>query len=222
MTDYQSKIFFSGHYVVVAEKIKNLINEQSEWLSEQTIKSARAVGDSIESIIAEHFDFIIEPEYCKSYSNDFARRAMADLAFEDHEEKFYVVDVKTHRLSTKFNMPNLTSVERLSRFYESDKNYFVLLMIAYDTDGTKITVNDVTFAPVEYLDWGCLTVGALGWGQIQIVNSNRIILNQGYNRAKWMLELCDVMLSFYPKEIAKIDTRIMHFEKIKQFWKAKV
>ncbi len=53
---------------------------------------------------------------------------MADLAFEDLDGYYYVVDVKTHRLSTKFNMPNLTSVERLARFYEDDKNYFVVLM----------------------------------------------------------------------------------------------
>ena len=53
---------------------------------------------------------------------------MADLAFEDLDGYYYIVDVKTHRLSTKFNMPNLTSVERLARFYEDDKNYFVVLM----------------------------------------------------------------------------------------------
>lgn len=39
---------------------------------------------------------------------------MADLAFTDKEGIYSVVDVKTHREDTRFNMPNLTSVERLA------------------------------------------------------------------------------------------------------------
>lgn len=70
--------------------------------------------------------------------------------------------------------------------------------------------------PIEFLDWGCLTVGALGWGQIQIANSNRIDVRPHYSRKRWMLELCDVMLEFYPKEVGKIQTRIEYFERVKE------
>lgn len=216
-----SEIFSSMHYKYVEEKICEMINSQENWLSEQVVKSTRAVGDSIESIISDNFENLLGEKYCKSYSSEFARRAMADLVFEDHKDYYHVIDVKTHRLDTKFNMPNLTSVERLSRFYEDDKNYFVLLMVSYDVNDLKIVVRDVKFVPIEYLDWSCLTIGALGWGQIQIANSNNVILNQNPNRAKWMIELCDTLLLFYPKEISKIDTKIEHFQKIKGFWLAR-
>ena len=99
---------------------------------------------------------------------------MADMAFEDPDGAYYVVDVKTHRLSTAFNMPNLTSVERLARFYEDDGNYFVVLMVTYEIEGLRAVVEQVTFVPIEFLDWGCLTIGALGWGQIQIANSRNV------------------------------------------------
>lgn len=59
---------------------------------------------------------------------------MADLGFEDAEGFYYIVDVKTHRLSTEFNMPNLTSVDRLARFHEDDANYSVVLMVPYDIE----------------------------------------------------------------------------------------
>ena len=36
-----------------------------------------------------------------------------------------------------------------------------------------------------------------------------------------MLELCDVMLEFYPKEIGKIQTRINYFERLKHRWEQK-
>lgn len=147
---------------------------------------------------------------------------MADLAFTDKNDLYYVVDVKTHRLETKFNMPNLTSVERLSRFYEDDKNHFIVLMVAYNIlSGTRIKVERVSFVPIDFLSWDCLTIGALGWGQIQIANANQIIVNPGYSRKKWMLELCDVLFEFYPREVEKVKSRIEYFKKVKSRWKEK-
>ena len=61
----------------------------------------------------------------------------------------------------------------------------------------------------------------LGWGQIHIANSNYISVRPHYSRRAWMLELCDVMLEFYPKEIGKIEARIEHFQEVKQRWLAK-
>ena len=218
----KSTLFDSDRYLAVQNKVKDFLNEQQEFLSGSTARSPRAVGDAIQEILSEHFPAIVGSDVCAKYSSDFARRAMADLAFEDQAGLYYVVDVKTHRLSTKFNMPNLTSVERLTRFYEDDKNYFVLLMIDYEIDGLRAVIENVTFAPIEFLGWDCLTIGALGWGQIQIANSNRVSLNPRYSRRKWIIELCDTLLEFYPKEIAKIDKRMAHFQKIRDQWEQRV
>ena len=146
---------------------------------------------------------------------------MADLAFYDADGLYYIVDVKTHRLDTKFNMPNLTSVERLARFYEDDKNYFVILTIAYNLEGVRVTVSKVHFVPIEFLSWECLTIGALGWGQIQIANSNKIVITPSNNRKAWMIDLCDTLLEFYPSEIGKIGERIEYFKKVKGRWENK-
>ncbi|MFH1095993.1 MAG: hypothetical protein V1749_00600 [Candidatus Desantisbacteria bacterium] len=118
-------------------------------------------------------------------------------------------------------MPNLTSVERLARFYEEDVNYFIVLNVAYNIDETKIKVEKVNFIPIEFLSWECLTIGALGWGQIQIANSNNIIVDSCYSRKKWMLEFCDIMLEFYPKEVVKISERTERFRQIKSLWAKK-
>ena len=218
----KSTFFDSDRYLGVQNQVKDFLNQQEEFLSGSTAQSTRAVGDAIQEILSEHFPAIVGSDVCAKYSSDFARRAMADLAFEDAAGRYYVVDVKTHRLSTKFNMPNLTSVERLTRFYEDDKNYFVLLMIDYDIDGLRAVIENVTFVPIEFLGWDCLTIGALGWGQIQIANSNRVSVNPRYSRRKWVIELCDTLLDFYPKEIAKIDKRIAHFQKIRAEWENRV
>lgn len=217
----KSKLFSTDRYASVQNKIKDFLNAQEQFLSDSTAKSTRAVGDAIQDILSENFQSILGSELCAEYSSQFSRPAMADLAFEDSDELYYFVDVKAHRLSTKFNMPNLTSVERLSRFYEDDKNHFVVLMVAYDIHEVCAVVEHVNFVPIEFLGWDCLTIGALGWGQIQIANSNNITINPQYSRKAWMLEFCDTMLEFYPKEIAKIDKRIERFRKVRDEWETR-
>jgi hypothetical protein len=216
----KSTFFYDRHYEAVAEKIKQYIDAAPEFMSTQTARSPRAVGDAIEGLIADKFDTFLG-NWCKEYSSSFARRAMADVAFKDKEDFYCVVDVKTHREDTKFNMPNLTSVERISRFYEDDKNIFSMIMVKYAISGSRVNVTDVVFVPIEFLDWECLTVGALGWGQIQIANSNHISFRHGYSRKKWMISLCEVMLDFYPREILKSRQRIERFQHVKSYWEQK-
>jgi hypothetical protein len=216
----RSRIFYTELRLQIENATREFLNTQKEFLSASTINSPRAVGDALQTLLEENFDTLLG-EARAEYSASFARRAMADLAFRDADGFYCIVNVKTHRTDTKFNMPNLTSVERLARFYEDDANYFTLLLVSYHVENARIVVTDVKFAPIEFLSWDCSTIGALGWGQIQIANSNYVKINERYSRKRWMLELCDVLLQFYPKEIAKIGLRIEHFEKVKEFWKNK-
>jgi hypothetical protein len=216
----KSKIFYSKRYQTIAQNIKTFINKQKDFLSERTADSPRAVGDAVQSLLEDNLQSILGADI-KDYAPEFARRAMADIAFKDQDDFYYIIDIKTHNMNTSFNMPNLTSVERLARFYQDDKNYFVVLLIAYRVKGTRIEVERVDFVPLEFFSWDCLTIGALGWGQIQIANSNIVKILPHYSRRKWMLELCDTLFEFYPREISKIDSRIKYFKKVKAFWRKK-
>lgn len=215
-----STIFYTDLHKKVEEKIRTLINAEADFLSTRSAVSPRATGDVIQEIVAEHFKELLGAA-CKEYSSVFARRAMADLAFKDEDGRYYIVDVKTHRAEVGFHMPNLTSVERLARFYEDDSNYFCILQVSYTIAGTKVNVGNVHFVPIEFLSWDCLTIGALGWGQIQIVNANHVEIREKYLRKTWMLELCDNLLEFYPREITKIGKRVAYFENLRRFWEKK-
>ncbi len=216
----KSKIFYTDAYKKLEKKIEDFLNEQTDFLSPRTINSPRAVGDAIENILVESFGKILG-DLSKKYSSQFARRAMADMAFIDKDDFYYVIDVKTHRLDTKFNMPNLTSVERLSRFYEDDKHYFCVLKVNYKIKNLKVIIDKVIFAPLEFLSWDCLTLGALGWGQIQIANANTVTVLPKNKRKDWMIEMCDNLLDFYPKEVLKVNERINYFKKVKKYWRNK-
>jgi len=217
----KSEIFYTKSHKKIESKIKSFLNEYPDFLSGDTVSSPRATGDAVQHILEENFQDILG-RFSKEYSGKFARRAMADLAFTDPKDIYYIVDVKTHRLETRFNMPNITSVERLARFYEDDTNYYVMLMLDYNViSDARIHVKKVHFVPIEFLSWSCLTIGALGWGQIQIANANNIVVTHGYSRKKWMLELCNVLFEFYPREIEKAKDRIDYFKKVKKRWEKK-
>ena len=214
-------IFADERYVDIEKKVKDLIQKEKTFLSKSTVNSMRAIGDAIQSIIGANFKSIVA-DYCRKYSSDFARRAMADLAFEDTDDNYYLIDVKTHNVETKFNMPNLTSAHRLARLYYNEehieKDYFTLLIVRYKTEDLDINVLGVDLVPIENLDWSCLTIGALGWGQIQIANSRNIQINRKLARKRWMLQLCNELDEFYPREIAKIKERSKFFVQMKAFW----
>ena len=115
---------------------------------------------------------------------------------------------RTHRVDTAFNMPNLTSVKRLIDLYEASDVFFMVLLIRYQVEDSNILVASVDFAPIEWIEWGCLTIGALGWGQVQIADSENVVVNPRQSRQQWMTQLCDALLRFYPGEVAKIQARI--------------
>jgi hypothetical protein len=204
----------------IQANVLSLLNSGGDALGLTLRSSPRSVGDSIQDYLAQNLQNILPNDLLDEYASEFSRRAMADVAFKDRDENYYVVDIKTHCLSTKFNMPNLVSVERLSRFYEEPSNHFSIMYVAYELTENGWVFSDCKFVPIEYLDWTCLTIGALGWGQIQIANANVInIVPQ--SRRHWMLNLCDVLMEFYPREIAKIGNRLTHFEAIRERWLAR-
>lgn len=216
-----SPLFNSITLELVQKNLLDLLNSCHDFENERILNSPRAVGDTVQEILGERMSECFPEATIKDFSDSFARRAMADVAFLDCQDNYFIVDIKTHNRNTDFNMPNLTSVERLSRFYEDDKNFFVILLAEYKTFGDKIEFDTVRFIPIEHLQWDCLTIGALGWGQIQIANARIVNIDCNQSRKNWMLQLCDIMDIFYPKEIAKVEKRISYFAKVRAFWKNK-
>ena len=91
-------------------------------------------------------------------------------------------------------------------------------MIRYRVDDSQIRVASVHFTPIEWIEWDCLAIGALGWGQIQIADSARVVVNRHLSRQPWETQLCDALLRFYPTEINKIRGRIEFVELARQRW----
>lgn len=217
----KSIIFEEKHLKLFQNNVLNYLKSCSDFEDKRLVNSPRAVGDVVQEVIGENLNSFFADGLVNNCNNSFARRAMADMAFFDTENNYFVVDIKTHNKSTSFNMPNLISVDRLARFYEEDNNYFVILLVEYHVENSRISFDSVRLFPIENLAWSCLTIGALGWGQIQIANANIVNVDFNLTRKKWMLSLCDTLDLFYPKEIEKINKRIDRFKKVREFWENK-
>jgi hypothetical protein len=216
----RSAIFHTPRRTEIEGAIVGLLNEQPEFLSARTANSTRATGDAIQAILSERLRSLLG-DLCVDYIAEFERRALGDLAFHDADGLYYSVDVKTHRLDASFHMPNLTSVKRLAEFYNDDSNYFIILLIEYDIRGTTLEASAAHFVPIEFLAWNCLTLGALGWGQLQLASNRSIEIDVRASRRDWMLELCEHLARFYPQEIGKIQQRVRYFERIQASWRAR-
>lgn len=205
---------------LIADKIKVYLNQNSRHiLAGEALNSPRSVGDALQNVIAEGAMPSVLEEI--AVNNDFSRRSMEDLAFSA-DGKYYAIDVKTHNILTDFNMPNLISVKRLANFYmKDDNNYFCILIVSYKIENGELVYTECHFKPIEKFDWKCLTLGALGWGQIQIANANNLLFTD-ISRKEWMLNLCERVEAFYNEEIGKIGERISWFSQIKAHWENKV
>lgn len=207
----------------LSNKILEILNRDAQTIvSVNSMSSPRSIGDAVQEFLAQRGLAEALAEIGISHiDSDFSRRSMEDIAFEDDSGNYYAVDVKTHNLSTQFNMPNLISVRRLANFYRNDSNTFCILIVSYEVVDNKLEYRECNFKPIEAFSWDCLTLGALGWGQIQFANANNLQFNQLMSRKRWMLDMCDKLETFYDEEIGKIVERKDWFSKIRQEWESK-
>lgn len=219
--NYQSRILDEQTLRCIESAVKGIVEREGGVLSTTTSASTRAVGDAIQSVVSHGFESVLGDRVTE-FVADLPRRSMADFAFTDDYGTRHLVDVKTHRVDTSFNMPNLTSVKRLIDLYEETDVFFMVLMIRYQVEDSNIRVVSVDLTPIEWIEWGCLTIGALGWGQIQIANSEHFDVNPRQSRQHWMTQLCNALLTFYPGEIAKIRGRIEFAEQARERWEGRL
>ena len=207
----------------LSNKILEILNRDAQTIvSVNSMSSPRSIGDAVQEFLAQRGLAEALAEIGISHiDSDFSRRSMEDIAFEDNSGNYYAVDVKTHNLSTQFNMPNLISVRRIANFYKNDKNTFCILIVSYKVVDNKLEYVKCNFKPIEAFSWNCLTFGALGWGQIQIANANTLIFDENVSRKQWMLNMYDKLETFYDEEIGKIAERKDWFSKIRQEWESK-
>ena len=213
----KSEIFYKGNYKTIEDKIKTFLNNKSK-MELGIPESHRTTGDKIPIVLSTEIEKILSP-YVSTFSLSTSSKSIANYEFIDLEGFKYFINVITHRKETLFNMPNITSVDRLKRLYANDKNIFVVLLIDYSISKPNKNILNVRFIPIEFYSWECLTLGALGSGQIQIKRASHIVEIVENSRKEWMLEFCDKLDEFYVNEADKTVKRLKNIITLRGDWK---
>lgn len=192
---------------LAGEVIRNLQENATNIFSKYSITSTRSVGDTIQNYLGDK----CFPELLKKYSvtdvvNHTGGKDFPDITFT-HGGIEYVIDVKTQRENTKFNMPNITSLERIKKFYTNKKRVFLVLIVRYSVKNDMVEYKECFIQPIENISWKSLIISGLGNGQIQIKNANDIEFNKT-SRKNWMNNLYNEQYKFYNKQINKWQGKI--------------
>jgi len=88
-----SKLFIPEIRHTIENTVINLLNT-NQLMNHNTINSPRAVGDAVQSFLEQNIVQCLPVNIVTKINTSFARRSMADLAFEDANGNYYVVDIK--------------------------------------------------------------------------------------------------------------------------------
>lgn len=188
-------------------KILNILNSDERFKNKINY-TPRIVGDIVQEVIEEKIE---STGYIKT-NTVITKRSMPDVEIYDDEKNILVIDIKTHLLKTGFHMPNLSSIKRLCQLYKDNNKYFMLLFVDYELLNNKPIFKKVWFLPIENISWSCLSIGALGYGQLQIKNADNIIFKFDISRGEWLNIFKNKVYEYIEKQRKKLDTLIKLFE----------
>ena len=147
-----------------SEKIERIL---SEFLNSKTKEeldlneSVRAIGDKIPSILGAKISSVFS-QYISECNILYSSKKICNVFIKDKSGNKYYLDIITHNATKSFVRPNITSVKNIEKLYNDPQNVFLILLIHYDPSLDKNFVTGVQLFPVEWLDWSCLEIGALG------------------------------------------------------------
>lgn len=192
---------------VIKEHIKNTLLEKLTNFETIAGGEQRTYGDLLQSkavdiLFDSKNDLVTETKRAKS------KRTMEDVTLISQKKLFYI-DIKTHNLDSEFSMPNLTSINRIRKVFNSDKKELVYALVSYVLENDMLIVKDVEVFFIWELDPTILTVGALGLGQLQIKDANKELIFTTIGKVNWYSEYVKLVQVYLQKQKIKIEQQIL-------------
>lgn len=181
---------------LVQNKLNELIGKEINVKNLQQ----RGIADRIEDIASTIIHTLSDKEVIVESAT--SKRSMEDIQIVT-PDKLFKFDTKSHDVDSEFSMPNLVSIDRLKRFYQSDNNFLVYIFIDYKVVEEIAQIIDVKVKLIEELDWSILAIQNLGKGQLQIKNMNSDLVFGQINRKEWLEELSKHAIAFCDNLLAK-------------------
>jgi hypothetical protein len=85
-----SKIFLPVNRTQIEKNVLDLLNN-NQLMNYNTINSPRAVGDAVQIFLENNIENCFPQGLVTNINTTFARRSMADFAFDDEEGMYYII-----------------------------------------------------------------------------------------------------------------------------------
>ena len=129
---------------------------------------------------------------------------MADFYFKNAVAETYHVNVITRRKSATLNQPNITSIRRLAALYQKRTDVFALMLVSYTVKNRGVVVSKVQLFRIEHLSWFNLSIGALGWGQLQLKGLDDLDVCTSRERKDWLRTFAVEVDHFYLSQHSRV------------------
>lgn len=172
------------------EKLRKQVKKILNYYTNSMNVTPRSIGDEIEAFIRQH----LHQNY--NVIDNITAKSVADVFIQD--KKDWYIDIKCHN-ANKSSVPNLISVDRLLKLYESTKPVFVIIKVDYEIEENKVSIKDVDVFRIEDLSLDGLNIANIGKGQIQLKNSE---LRKNQSRKAFKEGLIEMYKDFLKNQIS--------------------
>jgi len=193
----------------IKQHIKELLDEQLQNFELIEGGQQRTVGDLIESKVSEIL-FNSTSELISEKRAPRSKKSIEDVTLVSNGVLYYI-DPKTHDINSDFSMPNLTSVEKIKKLFDTTDKELIYVFVSYAITDGMVIINDVKVFFIWELDISILGVGALGKGQLQIKNANKDLVFTQKGKVGWYGDFKLLMQEFLKKQLIKVNKQILEW-----------
>jgi hypothetical protein len=193
----------------IKQHIKELLDEQLQNFELIEGGQQRTVGDLIESKVSEIL-FNSTSELISEKRAPRSKKSIEDVTLVSNGVLYYI-DPKTHDINSDFSMPNLTSVEKIKKLFDTTDKELIYVFVSYAITDGMVIISDIKVFFLWELDISILGVGALGKGQLQIKNANKDLVFTQKGKVGWYGDFKLLMQEFLKKQLIKVNKQILEW-----------
>jgi hypothetical protein len=193
----------------IKQHIKELLDEQLENFELIEGGQQRTVGDLIESKVSEIL-FNSTSELISEKIAPRSKKSIEDVTLVSNGVLYYI-DPKTHDINSEFSMPNLTSVQKIKKLFDTTDKELIYVFVSYAITDGRVIISDIKVFFLWELDISILGVGALGKGQLQIKNANKNLVFTEKGKVGWYGDFKLLMQEFLKKQLIKVNKQILEW-----------
>jgi hypothetical protein len=193
----------------IKQHIKELLDEQLENFELIEGGQQRTVGDLIESKVSEIL-FNSTSELISEKIAPRSKKSIEDVTLVSNGVSYYI-DPKTHDINSEFSMPNLTSVQKIKKLFDTTDKELIYVFVSYAITDGRVIISDIKVFFLWELDISILGVGALGKGQLQIKNANKNLVFTEKGKVGWYGDFKLLMQEFLKKQLIKVNKQILEW-----------